>query len=173
MSARPRKRGRRGGAPQGEAAPQPSVTRADLEPKTVVELRAMGTELGIDTKPLKKKDEIIEAVLEARAKAEGFIDVMGILDILPEGYGFLRTSGYLPGDNDVYVSMSAVRRHELRKGDMVSGQVRPPKETEKYAALQKVGSINGKAPEDNRNRKEFKDLTPIYPDEKFKMEWKP
>ncbi|HEY5506339.1 MAG TPA: Rho termination factor N-terminal domain-containing protein, partial [Coriobacteriia bacterium] len=126
MSARPRKRGRRGGGGPGgggESAPQPSVTRADLEPKTVVELRAMGAELGLDTKPLKKKDEIIDAVLEARIKAEGFIDVMGILDILPEGYGFLRTSGYLPGDNDVYVSMSSVRRHELRKGDMVRGQV--------------------------------------------------
>jgi transcription termination factor Rho len=149
------------------------VTRADLEPKTVVELRAMGAELGLDTKPLKKKDELIDAVLEARIKAEGFIEVAGILDILPEGYGFLRTSGYLPGDNDVYVSMSAVRRHELRKGDMVRGQVRPPKETEKYAALQKVSSINGKDSEENRGRKEFKDLTPIYPDEKFRMEWKP
>jgi transcription termination factor Rho len=173
MSARPRKRGRRGGSQQAEAAPQPSVTRADLEPKTITELRAMGTELGLDTKPLKKKDEIIDAVLEARAKAEGFVDVIGILDILPEGYGFLRTSGYLPGDKDVYVSMSAVRRHELRRGDMVRGQVRPPKETEKYAALQRVDSINGKHPEENRNRKEFKDLTPVYPDEKFKMEWKP
>ena len=173
MSARPRKRGRRGGSPQAEAAPQPSVTRADLEPKTIAELRAMGAELGLDMKPLKKKDEIIDAVLEARVKAEGFVDVMGILDILPEGYGFLRTSGYLPGDKDVYVSMSAVRKHEMRRGDMVRGQVRPPKETEKYAALQKVLGINGKSPEENRGRKEFKDLTPVYPDEKFRMEWKP
>jgi transcription termination factor Rho len=173
MSARPRKRGRRGGSQQAEAVPQPSVTRADLEPKTIAELRAMGAELGLDTKPLKKKDEIIDAVLEARVKAEGFVDVMGILDILPEGYGFLRTSGYLPGDKDVYVSMSAVRKHEMRRGDMVRGQVRPPKETEKYAALQKVLGINGKSPEENRGRKEFKDLTPVYPDEKFRMEWKP
>jgi len=71
MSARPRKRGRRGGSQQAEAVPQPSVTRADLEPKTIAELRAMGAELGLDTKPLKKKDEIIDAVLEARVKAEG------------------------------------------------------------------------------------------------------
>jgi transcription termination factor Rho len=69
--------------------------------------------------------------------------------------------------------MSAVRKHELRRGDMVRGQVRPPKETEKYAALQKVLGINGKSPEENRGRKEFKDLTPVYPDEKFRMEWKP
>jgi transcription termination factor Rho len=173
MSARPRKRGRRGNGPGADAPPQPSVTRADLEPKTVAQLRAMGAELGLDTKPLKLKNELIDAVLEARVKAEGFVDVSGILDILPEGYGFLRTSGYLPGDHDVYVSMSAVRRYEMRRGDMVSGQVRPPKETEKYAALQKVISINGKSPEDNKGRKDFKDLTPIYPDEKFKMEWKP
>jgi transcription termination factor Rho len=173
MSARPRKRGRRGG--QGavpDAPPQPSMTRAELEPKTVVELKAMATELGIDIKPLKKKDELIEAVLEAKVKAEGFVDVVGILDILPEGYGFLRTSGYLPGDHDVYVSMSQVRRHELRRGDMVRGQVRPPKESEKYAALQKVSGINDKDAESNKNRKDFRDLTPIYPDVKFKMEWK-
>ena len=174
MSARPRKRGRRGGGGQGaEAPPQPSVTRADLEPKTVVELRAMATELGLDVKALKLKTALIDAVLEAKVKAEGFIDVVGLLDILPEGYGFLRTSGYLPGDHDVYVSMSMVRRHEMRRGDMIRGQVRPPKETEKYAALQKVTGINGKDPEENRGRKDFKDLTPIYPDEKFKMEWKP
>jgi transcription termination factor Rho len=174
MSARPRKRGRRGGQGGGaEAPPQPSITRTDLEPKTVVELKAMATELGIDIKPLKKKDELIEAVLEAKVKSEGFIDVVGIPDILPEGYGFLRTSGYLPGDNDVYVSMSQVRRHELRRGDLVRGQVRPPKESEKYAALQKVSSINGKDAEANRGRKDFRDLTPIYPDEKFKMEWRP
>ena len=173
MSARPRKRGRRGGGGPGEAPPQPSVTRADLEPKTVTELKAIGAELGLDLKAVRKKDELIDAVLEAKVKAEGFVEVVGILDVLPEGYGFLRTSGYLPGDNDVYVPMSSIRRHELRRGDMIRGQVRPPKESEKYAALQKLDSINGKDPEENRGRKDFRDLTPIYPDEKFKMEWSP
>ncbi len=173
MSARPRKRGRRGGGGPGEAPPQPSVTRADLEPKTVTELKAIGAELGLDLKAVRKKDELIDAVLEAKVKAEGFVEVEGILDVLPEGYGFLRTSGYLPGDNDVYVPMSSIRRHELRRGDMIRGQVRPPKESEKYAALQKLDSINGKDPEQNRGRKDFRDLTPIYPDEKFKMEWSP
>jgi transcription termination factor Rho len=173
MSARPRKRGRRGGGGPGEAPPQPSVTRADLEPKTVTELKAIGAELGLDLKAVRKKDELIDAVLEAKVRAEGFVEVLGILDVLPEGYGFLRTSGYLPGDNDVYVPMSSIRRHELRRGDMIRGQVRPPKESEKYAALQKLDSINGKDPEQNRGRKDFRDLTPIYPDEKFKMEWSP
>ena len=173
MSARPRKRGRRGGGGPGDAPPQPSITRADLEPKTVTELKAIGAELGLDLKAVRKKDELIDAVLEAKVKAEGFVEVVGILDVLPEGYGFLRTGGYLPGDSDVYVPMSSIRRHELRRGDMIRGQVRPPKESEKYAALQKLDSINGKDPEENRGRKDFRDLTPIYPDEKFKMEWSP
>jgi transcription termination factor Rho len=177
MSARPRKRGRRGGSGQGggggqqEQPPQPSVKREDLMAKTVAELRTMATELNIDHKPLKKKDEIVDAVLEAKVKSEGFIEITGVLDVLPEGYGFVRTGGYLPGDHDVYVSMSVVRRNELRRGDMIRGQVRPPKETEKYSALLKVDTINGKAPEDARRRKDFRDLTPIYPDEKFSMEW--
>jgi len=171
MSARPRKRGRRGGGGPAEVAP--SITRADLEGKTVAELKAMAEELTLDTKPLKKKDDLIAAVLEAKVKSEGFVDIVGILDILPEGYGFIRTSGYLPGDRDVYCSMTQVRRYQLRRGDMVRGQVRPPKETEKYSALQSIHSINGKAPEENMGRKDFRDLTPVYPDEKFKMEWRP
>ena len=171
MSARPRKRGRRGGggAPQ-ETAPQPSIKREDLIAKTVAELRAMATELGIDPKALKKKDEIIDAVLEAKIKSEGFIEISGILDVLPEGYGFVRTGGYLPGDHDVYVSMSVVRRNELRRGDMIRGQVRPPKETEKYPALQRLDTINDAPPEANRGRKKFADLTPVYPDERLRME---
>jgi len=104
MSARPRKRGRRGGGAPQEVAP--SVTRADLETKTVAELKAMAEELSLDTKALKKKDDFIAAVLDAKVKKEGFVDIVGILDILPEGYGFIRTSGYLPGDRDVYCSMT-------------------------------------------------------------------
>ena len=170
MSARPRKRGRRGGA--GAPAEQaPSITRADLEGKTVAELKAMASELNLDIKTMKKKDEFIDAVLEAKVKSEGFIDILGVLDVLPEGYGFIRTSGYLPGDRDVYCSMTQVRRFELRRGDLIKGQVRPPKETEKYSALLKVDSINGKSPDEARRRKDFRDLTPIYPDEKFSMEW--
>ncbi len=170
MSARPRKRGRRGSGP---AEAVPSITRPELETKTIAELKAMAEELKIDTKTLKKKDALIDAVLEAKVKSEGFIDIVGVLDILPEGYGFIRTSGYLPGDRDVYCSMTQVRRYGLRRGDMVRGQIRPPKEAEKYAALMSVHSINGKTPEEIIGRKNFSDLTPIYPDEKFAMEWKP
>jgi transcription termination factor Rho len=174
MSARPRKRGRRGGGSAGYQEQQaPSITREELAGKTVAELKDMATELNLDTKVLKKKDELIDAVLGAKVKAEGFIDVMGTLDVLPEGYGFIRTSGYLPGDKDVYASMSQIKRFQLRRGDMVKGQVRPPKDTEKYAALLKVVSINGKDPEEVRGRRDFKDLTPVYPDERFSLEWDP
>ena len=168
MSARPRKRGRRGGGQPAE--PQPSITKADLDAKTVAELKAMATEIGLDVKPLKKKDELIEAVLEAKVKAEGFIEIQGILDVLPEGYGFIRTSGYLPGDHDVYCSMSQIRKFDLRRGDKISGQVRPPKETEKYSALQRVDTVNGVPTEQARGRKRFGDLTPVYPDQRLRLE---
>ena len=173
MSARPRKRGRRGGSggqPPQEQAPQPSIKREDLALKTVAELRAMATEIGLDTKALKKKDEIIDAVLEAKVRSEGFVEISGILDVLPEGYGFVRTGGYLPGDRDVYVSMSVVRRNELRRGDLIRGQVRPPKESEKYPALQRLDAVNGRDPGASRGRPKFADLTPIYPEERLRME---
>ncbi|HWC13324.1 MAG TPA: transcription termination factor Rho [Actinomycetota bacterium] len=94
----------------------------------------------------------------------------GILDLLPEGYGFLRTSGYLPGDKDVYVSVSQVRRFRLRKGDEVTGSVRSPKESEKYQALLKIHTINSLDPESTQNRVRFADLTPLYPEERLTLE---
>ncbi|MFN2589125.1 MAG: transcription termination factor Rho [Actinomycetota bacterium] len=94
----------------------------------------------------------------------------GILDLLPEGYGFLRTSGYLPGDKDVYVSVSQVRRFHLRKGDEVQGSVRSPKESEKYQALLKIHTINGLPPEEVQHRVRFADLTPLYPEERLTLE---
>ena len=94
----------------------------------------------------------------------------GVLDLLPEGYGFLRTSGYLPGDKDVYVSVSQVRRLHLRKGDEIKGSVRSPKESEKYQALLKVHSINGMEPEHAQKRPRFADLTPLYPQDRMTLE---
>ena len=94
----------------------------------------------------------------------------GILDLLPEGYGFLRTSGYLPGDKDVYVSVSQVRRFHLRKGDEVEGSVRSPKDTEKYQALLKIRQINGQEPEHAQKRARFADLTPLYPEDRLTLE---
>jgi transcription termination factor Rho len=94
----------------------------------------------------------------------------GILDLLPEGYGFLRTTGYLPGDKDVYVSVSQVRRFGLRKGDEITGSVRSPKDSEKYQALLKMRSINGVSPEELNRRPRFADLTPLYPQERLTLE---
>ncbi len=180
MSARPRKRGRRGGSSGSSSgssggggqheAKQPSIKREDLQEKTVAELKAIAIELEIDIKSLKKKDELIDAVFDKKLKAEGFVEVSGILDVLPEGYGFIRTNGYLPGDEDVYCSMSQIRKHGLRRGDMITGQVRPPKDNEKYAALQRTHSVNALPPEDSKSRAQFKNLTPVYPDERFTLE---
>jgi len=97
----------------------------------------------------------------------------GILDILGEGYGFLRTQGYLPSEGDIYVSLSQIRRFNLRRGDEVEGQVRPPKDTEKYNALLRIEAVNGADPETARSRVQFESLTPIYPDQRLRLETTP
>jgi transcription termination factor Rho len=148
----------------------PSTTRDDLVALKVTELRAKAAELEIDITNIRKKDELVDTVLSAIVKAEGFIDCEGILDLLPEGYGFLRTSGYLPGETDVYVGMAMVRRNGLRKGDFIAGQVRPARENEKFAALHRIDNVNGTLPENLRFRARFADLTPVYPDERLLME---
>ena len=147
----------------------PSVNREELAALKVAELRAKAAELELDVTGLKKA-ELVDAVYEASVKAEGFIEVTGILDIMPDGYGFLRTQGYLPSETDAYVGLSMIRRNGLRKGDMVCGQTRPARENEKFAAIQKLISINGKAPEEGSKRPKFSDLTPVYPDERLVME---
>ena len=154
---------------RGPREVQPSVSRDDLAKLKVAELREKAAELGVDATGLKKA-ELVEAVFGASVKAEGFIEVSGILDILADGYGFLRTQGYLPSETDCYVGLSTIRRNGLRKGDMVSGQTRPARENEKYAAIQKVTAINGTPIEECGNRVRFGDLTPVYPDECFHME---
>jgi transcription termination factor Rho len=148
----------------------PQASREELESLKIGELREKAAELELDISAIKKKDELVEAVLEALVKAEGFVSCEGILDLLPEGYGFLRTAGYLPGESDVYVGMSMVRRNGLRKGDLVTGQVRPARENEKYAALHRIDTVNGLSLEESRNRRRFADLTPVYPDERLLME---
>lgn len=168
MSARPRNRKPRPQRQQQEV--KPSVSREELAKLKVPELREMARELEIDEKSLKKKDELIDAVLEAKIKSEGFIEVDGILDMLPEGYGFLRTRGYLASPDDVYVSMSMIRRNKLRRGDQLTGQVRPARETEKYGALHRLDTVNSVTPEEARQRVKFSALTPIYPDQRLRME---
>lgn len=147
----------------------PQTTKEDLEALKVVELREKAEELGVEHKGLKKA-ELVEAVLDASVKAEGFVSTEGVLDILSDGYGFLRTSGYLPGENDVYVSLSMIRRNGLRKGDYVTGHVRPARQNEKYAALQEIDTVNGTPVDELGKRVRFSDLTPVFPDERLNME---
>ena len=147
----------------------PSVSMEELAALKVAELRARADELEIDVAGL-KKPELVAAVFAASVKAEGFRDVEGVLDILSDGYGFLRTAGYLPGDTDCYVGTSLIKRNGLRKGDYLVGQTRPARENEKFAAIQKIVSVNGKPLEEAQNRPRFADLTPVYPSERLVME---
>lgn len=147
----------------------PSVNKEDLAKLKVAELRAKAAELDVDVAGLKKA-ELIDAVYDASLKAEGFVEVEGILDIMQDGYGFLRTNGYLPSEQDCYVGLSIIRRNGLRKGDKLTGTTRPARPNEKYAAVQKVATVNGKPVEELGRRVRFGDLTPVYPDKCLTME---
>lgn len=148
---------------------EPSVTRDELEALKVGELRERAAALDVDATGLKKA-ELVDAVFDASVKAEGFLDVAGVLDILSDGYGFLRCSGYLPGEKDCYVGMSLIKRNGLRKGDYVEGTTRPARENEKFAAIQKISRVNGTPIEELSKRPRFSDLTPVYPEERLVME---
>ena len=132
-------------------------------------MRQKADELGVNHKGLLKAD-LVAAVLEASIRKEGFVEVEGVLDILADGYGFLRTEGYLPSEHDVYVGASLIRRNGLRKGDFVKGQIRPKRDNEKFAAIQRIDTVNETALDDLGKRPRFADLTPVYPDERLLME---
>ncbi|HVF09823.1 MAG TPA: transcription termination factor Rho [Abditibacteriaceae bacterium] len=141
-----------------------------LEDKNLPELREIAKEFSIASPNSLKKGDLVFRILEAQAETSGNQFKKGILEILPDGKGFLRTEGYLPGNEDVYVSQSQIKRFNLKTGDIVSGQVRAPKEMERYFGLLRVEAINGESPENMRTRKEFEKLTPIFPNEKFRLE---
>ena len=143
---------------------------AQLEEKTAAELLEIARELEIPGCSRLRKRELIFEILKAESKKEGLEFKDGVLEILPDGYGFLRVQGYTPSSEDVYVSPSQIRRFNLRTGDLVLGQVRPPKENERYNALLKVVAVNGLDPEKAINRPNFEDLTPIYPYERLRLE---
>ncbi|MDR2108472.1 MAG: transcription termination factor Rho [Coriobacteriales bacterium] len=168
QAQRQQQRQRRPYPSQREIIPQ--TTREDLEVLKIGELRAKAAELELDISHIRKKEQIIDIVLAGMVRAEGFIECAGVLDLLPEGYGFLRASGYLPGEKDVYVGVSVVRRNGLRKGDLITGQVRPARENERFAAIQRIDSVNGGPLEDIAGRPRFADLTPVYPDQRLLME---
>ncbi len=146
---------------------------AQLESKTSSELQELAREMGITgVSKLRKKDLIIQ-ILKAETEKEGLLFISGILEIMPDGFGFLRLDNYTPGQDDVYVSPSQIRRFSMRTGDEILGQVRPPKEGERYYALLKVLAINLLDPELAPKRPCFDDLTPIYPKERIYLETTP
>ncbi len=119
-----------------------------------------------------RKQELIFAILQAQVEKNGVISGGGVLEILPDGFGFLRAQdyNYLPGPDDIYVSPSQIRRFNLRTGDTISGQIRPPKEGERYFALLKVETVNFEDPAVARDKILFDNLTPLYPDQRLKLE---
>jgi transcription termination factor Rho len=143
---------------------------AQLETMTLTDLRAMSKDLEIPGASRMKKEDLILRIMQADAERRGLELRGGILEIMNEGMGFLRADHYLPGPNDIYVSQSQIRRFSLRTGDMVIGQVRPPKESEKYFGLLRVESINGIDPEEASERPTFESMTPIFPEERFDLE---
>jgi transcription termination factor Rho len=144
----------------------------ELKSKTVTELLDLADDLGIPGVGGLRKQELIFKILEAKTEKDGFIFAEGVLETLPEGYGFLRSPdyNYLPGPDDIYVSPSQIKRFDLRKGDTLSGQVRPPKDTEKYFALLKIEAVNFENPEVSKHKMLFDNLTPLYPLKKIKLE---
>ena len=145
---------------------------AGLKDMSISELTHIAKEMGIEGATGLRKQELIFKVLAAQTEKSGLIFSEGVLETLPDGFGFLRAPeyNYLPGPDDIYVSPSQIRKFDLRTGDTVSGQIRPPKEGERYFALIKVEAINFEAPEQSREKVFFDNLTPLYPDEQLKME---
>ncbi len=146
---------------------------ATLESKTLTELKEIAKDMGISGYSTMKKHELTMKILEHQTEQSGLMFRKGVLEILPDGYGFLRLNGYLPGPEDVYVSPSQIKRFGMKTGDMVSGQVRAPKETERYFSLLRIEAINDMDPEQARLRKDFEKLTPIHPNEKFNLDLEP
>ncbi|MEO6906334.1 MAG: transcription termination factor Rho [Abditibacteriaceae bacterium] len=143
---------------------------ATLEEKKLTDLRDVAKEFDIVSTAGINKNDLVYKILEAQAESSGHAFRRGLLEILPDSKGFLRTNGFLPGPNDVYVSPSQIKRFNLKTGDLVSGQVRPPKDMERYAGLLRVEAISGEPTESMRHRPEFEKLTPIFPLEKFQLE---
>jgi transcription termination factor Rho len=147
----------------------------DLKEKKATELAAIAKDLGVENASGMRKQDLVFAILNVTAEKNGAIYGEGVLEILPDGFGFLRApdANYLPGPDDIYVSPSQIRRFTLRTGDTVAGQIRPPKEGERYFALLKVAEVNFENPAVARDKTLFDNLTPLYPDERLILETEP
>jgi len=150
------------------------MNATELKTKKVSELQKIAKGLKLEGVSTMKKQDLIFKILESQTKQNGLVFGEGVLEILPDGFGFLRSPdyNYVPGPDDIYVSPSQIRKFELRTGDMIAGQIRPPKEGEKYFALLKVETINGDDPVKIKDKISFDNLTPLYPEEKINLETK-
>jgi transcription termination factor Rho len=148
------------------------MTIAELKEKNITELTKIARTLDLPGASGLRKQDLIFKILQAQSEKEGHIFAEGVLEILPDGYGFLRSPdyNYLPGPDDIYVSPSQIRKFDLKTGDTISGQVRPPHEGEKYFALVKIEAVNFESPDEARNKILFDNLTPLYPQERLKLE---
>ncbi len=151
-----------------------NITLAELNTKNLEELQEIAKENGLngDFSGL-RKEELVRKIWENFAEKSGYLFAQGILEILPDGWGFLRRSNFSPNAEDIYVSQTQIKRFVLKTGDLVAGQVRPPKESEKYFGLLRVEQVNGMDPEMSKSRINFDDLTPIYPNERIILETTP
>src|SRR3954463_14616228 len=147
----------------------------ELKEKPISELTELARSLGVESPGALRRQELIFAILQAQTEQNGQIMGVGVLETLPDSFGFLRASdyNYLPGPDDIYVSPSQIRRFMLRTGDTVEGQIRPPKDSERYFALLKVERLNGEPPEAAREKIMFDNLTPLYPNRRLKLEHDP
>jgi len=145
---------------------------AELKEKSISELTTIAREFSVSGVSSLRKQELIFKILEAQTEKNGLIFAEGVLEILPDGFGFLRAPdyNYLPGPDDIYVSPSQIRRFDLHTGDTISGQVRPPKDGERYFALLKVEAVNFESPETAREKILFDNLTPLFPNQRLKLE---
>jgi transcription termination factor Rho len=164
---------------QSAAPPQPQQQQqqrglniTDLKDMSIQKLTQIAKDLNVGGATGMRKQELIFQILKAQTEQSGFIFSEGVLEVLPDGFGFLRAPdyNYLPGPDDIYVSPSQIRKFDLQTGDTVSGQIRPPKEGERYFALIKVEAVNFEAPEQARDKLFFENLTPLYPQERITLE---
>src|SRR5712672_2317087 len=160
-------------AAEPEAVEDNGLNLKALKEKKISDLALIGKNFNIEGAANMRKQELIFAILQAQTEQNGQIYGEGVLETLPDGFGFLRAPdyNYLPGPDDIYVSPSQIRRFGLRTGDTVEGQIRPPKDSERYFALLKVERLNGEPPEASVEKIMFDNLTPLYPNKRLKLEY--
>ncbi len=166
---------RRGRRPAYDGPVPDPIDLTEIKRKPIEELTGIAESMGVENNTGQRKQNIIFAILQKQAEKNGVVFASGTLERLQEGYGFLRSSdySYLPGPDDIYVSPSQIRLFGLRTGDTITGQIRPPKESERFFAMLRVDTVNGQGPDHAHRRILFDNLTPLYPDQRLNMEWNP